>query len=660
MTRSAGAALLLAAYAAFATAALPDEAEMQRNRVESERLAGVQLAGAARDPEALRALVRARDIRGIDAYTRGFLAPGGDPMAPLPEAVESLVVTHFADPVIGGRLASLVRGGTYATRPLFDLLLAATRERFTTGRFPPGFREAAPLAVRTLLPGVEGQFHALLIQHCALHGPAPGRLGSRAECDALAYFLGRRRHESTRTWLLAQISGGAPVAAPYPPALRAVGAFGDRQSADFLLAQLEKVAASPGEPRAADRAFALVVAMQGIDATVALDEARVRRAVAAIPGASERLAAVARSESIGKSRGDAPRTVASLMGMPLEPKPPVVAAKPAPRPAPPPDPAREEPRVDQYDIGDYFDPARAPRMSPEQASAVLRGYVDRVLARTSPARDGRKSGIDELELLIAVGMAARHERFVRRNPRAAVDLYRMLLDVLYTKGDRQVVLPTPVIHVRIADILHFDLGDRTAAAREIEVGRERLRGASRSAQADAFIEAMAGWLAAEAGYLRDGRTARGAPSREAEALFEDSSRWLGHHGHPSLETLGEETRIPGRPAGGKSRAQVLATIASLPPSRDNVPMLVPLLGNFQDEASMRQLLAKHDPAGFATVAVLGQLARADRDTACGKWRRWEQTRYECEDRARPHAAQEAARKILASRGAPIEKWRGRP
>ena len=655
-------------------------------------------AGSAADAAALRALVTRRDGDLISEFVIGFAGWSKDRDAPIPEGIEAVLATHLSDPMLGGTLGALLQYGQYRSRVVFDLLLEATRGRLVEGKVTPVLRGSGRMLVRTTIMGAEGPVHTLLVQGCAMLPVARQRPRDlNLDCPPIAAFLGKRRHEPSRAWLAGQLAGlpGDSMQAGW--LVRGIASYGDRQSADILLERLA-LAARPGtDPAAPERAREILNALQSIDPSVTLDYLALRRALSALP----RTRTIAPVSTLIAIRRDArgvdtlvdfldlpadgtwyPSQVTSALEAVNSPEAwraarahlkDIASAEPlnpaqrealkaldrllearAPAPAPvaqsAPPAAAERSRAQADPLGEA---RRIAASDPEEAARLYDRYIDK--KKASLASDAAKQGTYPYQGLgNAILEAAGHDRFYRRNPRAAVERVRSLVKLAADLPGR----PWPgMLHWRIADILHFDLGDRAGAAGEMAAEAAKARQQARTAKEDDRIayQGLAEWMEAEAAWLREGRVMRGRPS-EAVRSYMGLMMMFGAdvQAPPVLRELAREEESFRLGSGAASRYPALLrkALGELPASRQNVFLAFLWLGLLDDEAVMRRFLERHDPAGVATLVMLEAFANIDRKEACADSRGPRELVGFCVDLSKPSAAQEAAARILASRGHP--------
>lgn len=692
--RRAAAILVATAWAAVAAAPAPVEAQP------AVALEAARKAGGARDAGAMQALVARRDGPGLSAFVQGYAATATNRADPIPEGIEAVVAANLAEPLLGGTLLSILDFGQYRSRALFDLLLAATRDRLVAGRVTPVLRGSGRFLVKTSQPGIEGSLHALLTQGCGVV-PAghPKYRDALHECPAIAAFLVARRHEPTREWLVGQLSGMPANSMQAGWLVRTIADFRDAGAAAVLVERLA-LAARPGtDPAAVERAREILDALPAIDPGVSLDYLALRRALSALPrtrtiapvsrliatrrdargvdtlldfldlpadgtwypsqvtsalealnspeawrAARAHLKDIASSEPLNPAQREALKTLDRLLG----------AKAPAAAPvAPPAQPAAAERSRAQADpLGEA---RRLAASDPEEAARLYGRYIDEKKARL--ASDAAKQGTYPHQGLgLAILEAAGHDRYVRRNPRAAVERLRSLVKLASDLPGK----PWPaMLHWRIADILHFDLGDRAGAAREMAAEAAKARALARTAKEDERIsyQGLAEWMEAESAWLREGRLMRGRPS-EAVRSYMGLMMMFGADVQvpPALRALAkeEESFRLGFGSGAASRYPALLrkALGELPASRQNVFLAFWWLGLLDDEAAVRRFFERHDPAGVATLVMLEAFANIDRKGACADSRGPREMVGFCADLSKPSAAQEAAARILASRGHP--------
>ena len=700
--RRAWVAMVLAAWAGIADARGPI-AEKER-----ERIVALGKAGAAGDEAVLAGQVKARDRWGVEYWVRGYRGGlhGRDVEAPLPESLEALIVTHFADPAIGGRLVNIVRRGTYSSHRLFVLLNSLTRDRLS-GRQPVrGYDGGAEFVVRTALPGVEDPLLRLVEKYCAFGPPTPMEPRNRGECSILEHFLAGRRHEPSRAWIAAQFAALPGRSLEFTGMLSALARFGDRASVDLIVGLAETAAAAPSAPEAEARAGEILWKLVEFDNAVPIDYGRLRRLMKAMPAG-----AVARSILAVVDKRNDPAGVALVVdAMGIDPTPMwfpdnawnviarmnSTAAWEAARDqllglkrAGPLKPAQEQGLARSYEglrkverdaeyrrrneeadkraraeaavreatrqreaerVAPLAQARRLASQQPVEASGNYRRYIESLFGDARFKGNGGEVQAVRRELAEVADEAVRHDRFVRRDPRAAIEVLRLALRAPPPTDLRG---PDERVgwHAQIGDILHFDLRDREAAAREFDAAAAVVR---RDWKEDglrdrAFIGGTLEWLAAESAFLRQGKTVRGAPSEGLRAAL----GWGAAFGSvPALREVERSLGKPGASRDAELRAKAHSILQALPPSRSNMEGLVRWLGAFPDEASLRAFVERHDPAGARTLVTLGGLLRVEQEGACDDRRTGEMIPWICDDRAKPHPAVEAARRILASRGVP--------
>lgn len=687
------AAILLATMCA-ALAGAPAPAGAQP----AQALEAARKAGSARDAGAMQALVARRDGPGLSAFVHGYASTATNRTDPIPEGIEAVVVASLAEPLLGGTLVSILDFGHYRSRALFDVLLAATRDRLVAGRVTPVLRGSGRFLVKTSQPGIEPPVHTLLVQGCAmLPAGQPKYRDALHECPAIAAFLAARRHEPTREWLVGQLSGMPASSMQAGWLVRTIAGFRDAKSAAVLVERLAVAARPASDPAVPERARDILDAMLAIDPSVPLDYLALRRALSEVPRtrtiapvsrliASRRdargvdtlvdfldlpadgtwylsqvtsalealnspeawrvarahLKDIASAEPLNPAQREALKTLDRL----LEAKAP--AAAPVAQPAPP--AAAERSRAQADPLGEA---RRIAASNPEEAARLYGRYIDEKKARL--ASDAAKQGTYPYQGLgHAILEAAGHDRYFRRNPRAAVERVRSLVKLASDMPGK----PWPaMLHWRIADILHFDLGDRAGAAREMAAEAAKARAQARTAKEDERIshQGLAEWMEAEAAWLREGRVMRGRPS---DAVRSDLGLMMMFGADlqvpPALRELAGEEESYRLHSGAASRYPALLrkALGELPASRQNVFLAFRWLGLLDDEAAMRRFLERHDPAGVATLVMLEAFASIDRKEVCADSRGPREMVGFCVDLSKPSAAQEAAARILASRGHP--------
>lgn len=271
--------LVLAGWAGIA------DARPQFTPQERDRVIALGKAGAEGNEAVLADLVKARDRWGVEYWVRGYRPglTGAQTELPLPESLESLVIAHFADPIIGGRLVNVVRRGTYSTQRLFVLLNSLTRDRLARRQSMPGFDGAAEFVVRTKLPGIEAPLLRLAERHCAFAPPEPMDPRNRGECSMLAFFLAERGHGPARTWLAAQLAAFAGRSLEFSAMLGALARFRDREALDLLIGLAEATVAAPSSKEAEARTGEILWKLQEFDNAMPIDYARLRRVLKAMP-----------------------------------------------------------------------------------------------------------------------------------------------------------------------------------------------------------------------------------------------------------------------------------------------------------------------------------------------------------------------------------------
>lgn len=701
--RRAWAALLLAAWAGAAVGARGPISAQER-----ERIVALEKAGAAGDEAVLAEQVKARDRWGVEYWVRGYRqgSHGAAIEVPLPESLEALIVAHFADPVIGGRLANIVRRGTYSSHRLFVLLNTLTRDRLATQQPVKGFDAAAELVVRTKLPGIEEPLMRLVERYCALGSPGLERQRNFAQCFALEEFLARRRHEPARTWIAAQVAASPAQSHEVDALLGILVAFGDREAAEVLAGLLEDAVADPSARDAQARAVAILWKFQLLDHSVPIDYGRLRRALKAMPtgalaepavsllrkrkepaGAGVLVEALAVAPSDRWAPGSqgcgfaemsstefAQRVLDELLvakrAAMLKPAQEAVLARceellrKAERQAEGRTKLEEWVRRNEAEAAareaarrreeerraPLVEARRIAAQQPVEASRHYRRFIEALLRDARFRGNGGDVQAVRQEISGVVDEAVRHDRYVRRDPRAAIDVLRLSLGEPSPTDPREHDFRVSR-RVLIADILHFDLGDREAAAREFDAAAAIVRASPRDyVGVDAAANrGMIEWLALEAAYLRQGKVLRGAASEALRAALGLAAVFGRQPALAEIERSLESA--PGRADPGL-RAKALSILQGLPPSRANMDGILRWLGAFPDEASLRRFLERHDPAGARTIVTLTALAQAERAGACEGSEARSFLPWICDDRAQPHPVIAAARGILASRGVP--------
>lgn len=701
--RGAWTAIVLAAWSGIAFAAPAPVSTEERARTEALRQAGEQV-----DEAILAGLVKAKDSRGLLFWGLGFSGRPGGVEAPLPESIETLIVTHFADPQVGGSLAQLVRSGTYSSRRLFALLNTLASDRLARKTSPAGFPdEAASLVVRTTLPGIEEPLQRLVERHCAFGPPEPMHARNARECEALERFLVIRRHEPARAWLAAQVAAqvAAATGKSYEPRISWLSAFGDRQSAELLTGLLEAAVGAPSARDAGYGAGEILAKFQYFGKAVPVDYERLRRAIKAMPtgyvaypaallvlnrkepaGAgllAEALgvdpsahwspdgivAGLSRLESREAWQGLRDELLSLKRAGPLKPAQERALAgsqellriverdaqnrqvhEGAARNYREGAAIREATRQRESErVAPLAEARRLASQQPAEASKLYRRFIESLFGDARFKGNGGEVQAVRQELASTVDEAVRHDRYARREPRAAVEVLRLALKAPPPSDFRG---PDERVgwHAQIGDILHFDLREREAAAREFDAAAALVRRDWKEKDmAPVFIGGTLEWLAAESAFLRHGKTVRGEASEGLRAAL--GSRVV-FEGQPALAEVERSLEKPGASREAALRAKAHSILQALPPSRANMKGLVRWSGAFPDEDSLRRFVERNDPAGAWTLVALGGLLRLEREGACDDPRAGDLFPWVCDGGGKKHPVFEAARRILAARGVP--------
>ena len=283
---------------------------------------------------------------------------------------------------------------------------------------------------------------------------------------------------------------------------------------------------------------------------------------------------------------------------------------------------------------------------PAQASADYRRHVDLLVDKADAAPEGPSGRPDRQRAAMAAVEAAGHERHVRRDARAAIDYLRIA--ARYTDADPEGV-GVGLVHWRIAEIERVDRRDAAAAIRELEreIELQRKLSSRHDVMQRLAMEGFVEWLGAEVAFLRTRKVHRGPVSdeiRSAVALL--AFFGAGFDPPPALLPIQQGLARGGAGRDAATMAQFLAAMERSPPSALNVVRAMPWLSRFSDEASMRRFLVRHDPAGALTLGVLSLFVGADGQEFC----RSTFAPGICDEIANGKAAQDAAVRILASRG----------
>lgn len=699
--RKAWAVVILAAWSGIAVPARGADAAADKARAEALMKAGEQV-----DEATLAELVKARDRKGIDRWAIGFSRRPVGAKAPLPATLEATIAADFADPAIGGNLANLVVFGTYSSHRLFVLLNGLTRDRLATRAHRSGFFRAAELVVNTDQPGIEEPLQRLVERYCALGPPEPIDYRNRAECARLQGFLAVRRHEPTRAWLAAQIAATPGREEEVEFMLQNLVKFGDREAADSLLGLLEATTAAPSVAGAEARAVAIARKLQWFKHSVPIDYPRLRKALKAMPagdlaepaaylvmyrkepaGAGVLVEALGIAPSDRWSPGSQPNGFAALGSTEFleRIRDELLVVRRARALTPAQESAlvrcdellrRAERQAESRKGLDEWvrrnqeqaaareaarrreEERRAPleqarriaAQQPAEASRHYRRFIEALLVDSRFRGNGGDVQSVRQEISGVVDEAVRHDRYVRRDPRAAIEVLRLSLKEPSPKDPREHDFRVSR-RVLIADILHFDLGEREAAAREFDAAAAIVRASPRDYGGMDQVENQGAveWLAIESAWLRQGKALRGAPSKALLAALGVGALFGTQPALAEIERALEAA--PGRADPGL-RAKAHSILQSLPPSRENMNGLLRWVGAFPDEASLRRFLERHDPAGARTIVTLTALAKAEQVGACEEKEARSFLPWICDDRARPHPVLAAARAILASRGVP--------
>lgn len=686
------AAWAIAGFAATASGPHPDEARLKK-------------AGAESDVAVLRSLVEARDVKGLYVYrtefTRKISAGPYTAERRLPEALEPLIAGHFGDMEIGRELQWLAVSATHDSAELFDVALALARKQMAAGTKPTYSPGAVSVLVKTRRTGVEATLHDLMAEHCGAPLGSPRQRDLNLDCREIGFFLARRHHEASRNWFESRVSARQPGTAGDIESLNAIAMYKDRKAMDFLLSRLESLAGAPVNAEATKEADHVLIVMERVGADVPVDLARVHRASRAFPSArvARRLVDLvaprsdpARVPILVDALGAGPDSIwaPSYAMRAIE----AVESADAWRQAR--DRLRELERAGKLEKGQDADLRRLEQRlanpdrllaemrrnreqqaaseaagrkrherealvtearslagsNPQRASKAYREFVEATIADVAGREERPESGETLRVLRQVADEAARHERYARRDPRAAIALLR---DVAKAFDRAPPEAPRSLLHWQVADILDFDLRDREGAAvqMEEEAALSRASLARAGGQEALFAEGFVEWMQAEASYLRSGTRAHGRPT-EAMRAGVGMVMYLNaaNGGHPALRALLAEVKSGTRKPGAGEQAKVVATLAGLPPSRANLFVMLSLAAYFPDEASMRQYLDRHDPAGAVSLVLLDLLVQVDRAEACGRGGGGSVMAGLCDDLSRPYSPKEFARAILVSRGHP--------
>ncbi|HET9650969.1 MAG TPA: hypothetical protein VFP36_02200, partial [Usitatibacter sp.] len=275
------------AAGAQAPVASADEARAQES--------AAQRLGSEWSVEGLETIVRSGNTRLVEAYERGFRQTAirksqeAHGKVPLPAAIESIIVAHYAEPGIGASLrriftASWVR---YQTRPLFDLMYADWR----SGKIRQGSLIMRDAILSTDLAGIEPQILD------ALEGldPADGADGS-----GIVGFLAARKYLPAIPALVERERRAKPGRAAV--LTRALLELGTPDAIEAVLERLAQASAS-AEPEARAEASWIAQQVASVPASIRIDFAAFRKALPAVLDAGQRGALLAFIASRNEGNG---------------------------------------------------------------------------------------------------------------------------------------------------------------------------------------------------------------------------------------------------------------------------------------------------------------------------------------------------------------------